>query len=679
MTREEFIKKYELNISVDGKIIRLFDEKAEEYGKLVEQHRKLGDLIEFWLEERDNNKDIFYVIDTFATEQEHNEYYKEIRVHIRKLIENHIIENDLDKWVLNLKKNDNERYKFVINEANVKDVLKNIYKKIFDEHRKTGDLIDYLWEFSENFNLSLKAICASYYNCQIPEEVINQYDSFGLRRLKDSANAERLHNIENYPLEHFILRSLLTSEEDLALDRLVSIISHIEENKNFKAYKYDYKFTYIFKLSQSPKDSIEYRRYQKIRNKITKTETLEKLDKSIAKTILISRLKKIGIIAGAALILILVGAFAINRAVTKNARMAKKEAQRIERVKVKKTKDIKKAQEYDLRQLEKLSAKKLSKQELLVQTAEPTMYVIAPMTYDTKKFSQDNSHDSAMFGFKTVDNSVERLGILETCITDFENKVDELTGVSFLDRSKISQIEKEHKFQLGDWSNNKKTAEVGKALNANILLFLDKFTYVDAGSGQYRFEAKFVDVNTMQSSSFVVAYKNPKKKIVTPEVVSQISFRDFTPISTKNDSFDDELYLKTQNVIRTVQKKDMKIVSPLGAVTKLQISEFDVNTPKTEFVNASSISFDGFGELELDSGSEKKSYSYTFDANEIFIERNGYNFYTDGKIGVLTVSTDGDYEKFTVFTNNNRDYYLRLGSVELEKAFVNYYLQMVKQ
>lgn len=216
-------------------------------------------------------------------------------------------------------------------------------------------------------------------------------------------------------------------------------------------------------------------------------------------------------------------------------------------------------------------------------------------------------------------------------------------------------------------------------MNANILLFLDKFTYVDAGSGQYRFEAKFVDVNTMQSSSFVVAYKNPKKKIVTPEVVSQISFRDFTPISTKNNSFDDELYLKTQNVIRTVQKKDMKLVSPLGAVTKLQISEFDVNTPKTEFVNASSISFDGFGELELDSGSEKKSYSYTFDANEIFIERNGYNFYTDGKIGVLTVSTDGDYEKFTVFTNNNRDYYLRLGSVELEKAFVNYYLQMVKQ
>lgn len=549
------------------------------------------------------------------------------------LIDKHIKENDLENWLFSLKKKDKDGFNFYMNQSVVKKSLKEGYSQKIIEHRATGDLMDYLWELQEK------------------------------------------------GVDLWLVSDFLLSSEKKELGELRSVIEKFGESFEDYALTSTWLdgFKYIFKLSQSPKDSIEYRRYQKIRNKITKTETLEKLDKSIAKTILISRLKKIGIIAGAALILILVGAFAINRAVTKNARMAKKEAQRIERVKVKKTKDIKKAQEYDLRQLEKLSAKKLSKQELLVQTAEPTMYVIAPMTYDTKKFSQDNSHDSAMFGFKTVDNSVERLGILETCITDFENKVDELTGVSFLDRSKISQIEKEHKFQLGDWSNNKKTAEVGKALNANILLFLDKFTYVDAGSGQYRFEAKFVDVNTMQSSSFVVAYKNPKKKIVTPEVVSQISFRDFTPISTKNDSFDDELYLKTQNVIRTVQKKDMKIVSPLGVVTKVQTSEFDVNTPKTEFANASSIKFDGFGELELDLGNETKSYSYTFEANEIFIERNGYNFYTDGKIGVLTVKTDGGYEKFDVFTDNNREYYLRFGSVELEKAFVNYYLQMIKQ
>lgn len=636
-------------ISKQRKLQDIFLEKTE-------KHIHDGDLESWLINFKKTDRDVynFYIRQTIvknALIEKHiksddlenwilSEYSKSEQINLLKnnnvrdyLINKHIKDKDLETWLLRLKKNDNDGFNFYMNQSVVKKSLKEGYSQKIIEHRATGDLMDYLWELQEK------------------------------------------------GVDLWLVSDFLLSSEKKELGELRSVIEKFGESFEDYALTSTWLdgFKYTFKLSQAPKDSIEYKRYQKIRSKITKTENLEKLDKSIAKTILISRLKKIGIIVGAALILILVGVFTINRAVTKNARMAKKEAQRIERVKVKKTKDIKKAQEYDLRQLEKLSAKKLSKQELLVQTTEPAMYVIAPMTYDTKKFSQDNSHDSAMFGFKTVDNSVERLGILETCITDFENKVDEITGVSFLDRSKISQIEKEHKFQLGDWSNNKKTAEVGKALNANILLFLDKFTYVDAGSGQYRFEAKFVDVNTMQSSSFVVAYKNPKKKIVTPEVISQISFRDFTPISTKNDSFDDELYLKTQNVIRTVQKKDMKIVSPLGAVTKVQTSEFDVNTPKTEFANASSIKFDGFGELELDLGNETKSYSYTFEANEIFIERNGYNFYTDGKIGVLTVKTDGGYEKFTVFTNNNREYYLRFGSVELEKAFVNYYLQMIKQ
>ena len=81
----------------------------------------------------------------------------------------------------------------------------------------------------------------------------------------------------------------------------------------------------------------------------------------------------------------------------------------------------------------------------------------------------------------------------------------------------------------------------------------------------------------------------------------------------------------------------------------------------------------------MNDGKDSISYPYTFDANEIYLERNGSVFYTDGKIGVLTVKTEKGYEKFDVFTNNNREYYIRLGSVELEKAFVNYYLQMVKR
>ncbi len=563
---------------------------------------------------------------------------------INSLIEEHKAKGDVEEWIFKLKVNDEEQYDYVVKK--MVDYLREYYSKIYAEHRKTGDLIDYLWELSEKHNLDVKEIADG-----------------------DSASL--------YPLEVLALQYSLNNSERKELKKLAYVIWQFEETLPSLGKTWSDGFKYIFKLSQCDSDSIEFKRYQKIRSRVS-SYTLMEIEKSIEKTKRKKMLLTIGIPSACGLVLILVASLCIGLHVTKDARMAKKEAQRIEQVKIKKTKDIKKAQAYDLKQVEKLAGK-IAPLDILVQTPEPSMYVIAPMAYDTKKFAQDNSHDSAMFGFKTVDNSVKRLGILENCITDFQNKVDGITGVSFLDRSKISQIEKEHKFQLGDWSNNKKTAEIGKALNANILMFLDKFTYVDVKSGEYRFEAKFIDVSTMQTALFNVVYKNPKKKVVTPEVVSQISFKDFTPVSTKNDSFDDELSLKTQNVIRTVQNKNIKTVSPLGKVKKLETSEFDVNVPKTEFYNAVVVNFDGFGELEMNDGKDSVSYPYTFDANEIYLERNGSVFYTDGKIGVLTVKTEKGYEKFDVFTNNNREYYIRLGSVELEKAFVNYYLQMVKR
>ena len=646
MTTEEFIKDQKLSKEKDKKIIDLFEEKGAEYEKLVEEHRKQGDLTEFWQKERDNNPLIYWVISAFSTESERSDYSKKFDSHINSLIEEHKEKGDVEEWIFKLKANDSARYKHVV--PIMVDYLREYYSKIYAEHRKTGDLIDYLWELSEKHNLDVAKIA-------------------------DGGDYASL-----YPLEMLALQYSLNNSERKELKKLEDIISCFgKDYENLISYTHTDEFKYIFKLSQCDSDSIEFKRYQKIRSRVS-SSTLMKIEKSIEETKRKKMLLTIGIPSACGLVLILVASLCIGLHVTKDARMAKKEAQRIEQVKIKKTKDIKKAQAYDLKQVEKLAGK-IAPLDILVQTPEPSMYVIAPMAYDTKKFAEDNSHDSAMFGFKTVDNSVKRLGILENCITDFQNKVDGITGVSFLDRSKISQIEKEHKFQLGDWSNNKKTAEIGKALNANILMFLDKFTYVDVKSGEYRFEAKFIDVSTMQTALFNVVYKNPKKKVVTPEVVSQISFKDFTPVSTKNDSFDDELSLKTQNVIRTVQNKNIKTVSPLGKVKKLETSEFDVNVPKTEFYNTVAINFDGFGELEMNDGKDSVSYPYTFDANEIYLERNGSVFYTDGKIGVLTVKTEKGYEKFDVFTNNNREYYIRLGSVELEKAFVNYYLQMVKR
>ena len=430
---------------------------------------------------------------------------------------------------------------------------------------------------------------------------------------------------------------------------------------------------YLIYLAGKSKSSLEYARLLRLIEKLV----IPDFENLIKKEKLKKSLIKYGSIAGAALILILIGSLCIHRAITKDARLAKKEAQRIEKIKVTNAKNVAKNQANDLAHLEKLGSAKLKMQDILVSTSEPSMYIIAPMSYDTKKFVEDNSHDKGLFG--TKDNSVERLTILESCITDFQNSVDSKTGVSFLDRSKISQIEKEHKFQLGDWSNDKKTAEVGKALNANILLFLDKFGFIDNGSGEYRFEAKFVDVNTMQSASYNVVYQNAKKKVVTPGVVQTISFRDFTPVSTKKNPFADEFELKTLKGFRTVQKNDLKEVSPLGQVTKVELSEFDTKAPVTDLFNASSIYFDGFGSVEFTYADKKENSTYTFDAIEMNLERIGNLFFTDGKIGTLTVKTDSGYKKYDVFTENNREYYILLDSATLEKATVHYYLQLVKQ
>lgn len=46
--------------------------------------------------------------------------------------------------------------------------------------------------------------------------------------------------------------------------------------------------------------------------------------------------------------------------------------------------------------------------------------------------------------------------------------------------------------------------------SANVLLFLDKFNYLDMNGGEYRFEAKIVDINTMQTISYLLIYTGKK-------------------------------------------------------------------------------------------------------------------------------------------------------------------------
>ncbi|MBR5965842.1 MAG: hypothetical protein IK015_06995 [Treponema sp.] len=212
-----------------------------------------------------------------------------------------------------------------------------------------------------------------------------------------------------------------------------------------------------------------------------------------------------------------------------------------------------------------------------------------------------------------------------------------------------------------------------------MLLFLDKFYYID---NEYRFEAKFVDINTMQTISYMLAYSGNKLK-EPKETLERINFRTFTKISSTENPFADEFPLLVASKFRMPQNRKIVFANkrngcPLGYGKRIDFSEYDLNRPKTVLLDVSSITFDGAGSVELKFGENCKSGTYTFEPCDLYVEKIENDYYTDCKIGNLSIQTDSGYEKFDVYTINNREYYLRLGSAELPKVTVNYYLQMVK-
>lgn len=626
----------------------------EEWKKLIEEHRAAGDLMEYCYSVRDKSQNDWNEVKGLLSKAELTEYLKNLDNHMKDLFDSYTEKGTVDKWLNDLKKNDLNRYK---NVARV--CLREFYAKEIAEHRSKGDLIDYIWELSDELKLYHRPFSAEY-----------DYD------------AEKFK--ENCPLEYYVLRPLLRETEREELRQLFDVVGTFGESfEDMLTWTSDKKFKYIFKLYKSPLNSAEHERYEKIRDRVKDPNVLVKLDASIReveeaekktkfKKFLLLKILPL-VVVGVALVITAV--IVIHNIATKDARLAKKEQQRIEKQQKIDAKNLKKAQTDDVELLESLGKVKLSQQDLLISTSEPVMYVLAPMTYDTTKFVADASRESGSFG-KTVDNSKERLMLLEICITDFESKIDAKTGVSFLDRSKIAQIENEHEFQLGDWSNNKKTAEIGKALNSNVLLFLDKFGYIDSS---YHFEAKFVDINTMKSSVYSVVYKNPKSKVKTPEIVDSINFKDFTAVSTKKNPFDDEITLSAAGTVRTSQRLEYENVCPFGSVAKLDFSEYDVNSPNDEILKAKELYFDGFGSLEITFDEGTENLTYSFEPVEMNLIRDEDNYYTDGKIGTLVLKDGASYKNYDVFTQNDREYFVRLGSENLDKVQVNYFVRFSKE
>jgi hypothetical protein len=122
----------------------------------------------------------------------------------------------------------------------------------------------------------------------------------------------------------------------------------------------------------------------------------------------------------------------------------------------------------------------------------------------------------------------------------------------------------------------------------------------------------------------------------------------------------------------------MAEICPLGAVQKFALSAYDTLQPKTELLKLSSIIFDGFGGAELKWDDKSESATYSFNQSVPRTERVVNSFYTDGRIGTLTLKTSAGEETLDVYTADNREFYLRAGTANLTSTTVNYYLHMTR-
>ncbi|MBO5289771.1 MAG: DUF308 domain-containing protein [Spirochaetales bacterium] len=332
------------------------------------------------------------------------------------------------------------------------------------------------------------------------------------------------------------------------------------------------------------------------------------------------------------------------------------------------------------KEVKSLISEKVSPENFLCEIDEPKYFIVAPMSYDISEFEKKVSSYT-----KSKDDEV--LILMDEAILKFQNYIDDMVGVSFIDRSKIAQIEKEHAFQLSDWSNEKKTAEIGHALNANVLLFLENFSYLKDNGGEYRFRANFVDMNSMQTTSHSIVYTG-RKLTASSESLGRISFRNFNKISQIENPFSDEIiFSMTKPMCVSQPKNTMQQISPLTSTRLLDFSMYTGYKPNTFMLRSkpeklaySSFSIDGIDSITLKDSDSKaiKSGKYKFEPCEQNITKIGDKFYTDGKIGRFSIKTDTSFESYDVFTKDYYEFFFYFGSKELTDMNVNYYLQVVK-
>lgn len=93
-------------------------------------------------------------------------------------------------------------------------------------------------------------------------------------------------------------------------------------------------------------------------------------------------------------------------------------------------------------------------------------------------------------------------------VNNLFNQIEEELGkkkdIRLVDRSRIDRVLEQHAFEQSSWSDDGKIAEVGKALNADMLIFLEKGVFYPISDEMMRVRVVFFDVNTFRTNTVTV-------------------------------------------------------------------------------------------------------------------------------------------------------------------------------
>lgn len=223
-------------------------------------------------------------------------------------------------------------------------------KKQIEEHRNAGDLVDFLYDYAEENNIDAyvfsraNILSAKHFDSSLSVPDTKHLYTEGKNYAKIFLN----YITEHFPFETSVIRPLLLDEEILAYDNFLSVIACCGTDREkllTNKYLLTDEASYLINLAIQEKNSVEYNRYLKIREKIESAQILKDLDESIEKaiksknnTIFYRKIEKIGIISVIGIVLVLIVFFLVKGAFGKTDKNSQSSVQKtpVEKYEVKK-------------------------------------------------------------------------------------------------------------------------------------------------------------------------------------------------------------------------------------------------------------------------------------------------------------------------------------------------------